>query len=90
LTGCRIPLLDGDLTTPFFKSVYLGHPSCQSFTGQALAGEILELFNKCGISTDWLRDALVGGVFDGQYIHLNVMMHLGEQWPIIPEKFASV
>lgn len=77
LVGLRIPNLNGDLSTPLFKTVYLGHPAASKFDGLSLAQDLLKLCQDYGLDRDILRKGLCGGVFDGQYLHLKVLEHLG-------------
>ena len=73
----QFPNLNGDLTTPLLKTVYLGHPAAKQFTGVKLAGDIVTLLQGYEFTLDRLSKSLCGGVFDGQYDHLDVMGHIG-------------
>ena len=73
----QFPNLDGNLSTPLLKTVYLGHPAAMKFDGKSLAKYIVELFKEFDFTLDGLRLALCGGVFDGQYLHLGVMGEIG-------------
>ena len=77
MIGIQFPFLDGDLSTPLLKTVYLGHPAATEFTGDKLADDILELLQGFGFTSDDLAQRLVAGGFDGQYLHLKVLKRLG-------------
>ena len=55
----------------------MGHPASQEFTGQYLGEKIIDLCSDWGFTIDFLSCRLVGGAFDGQYLHLRVMEHIG-------------
>lgn len=83
ITGIRFPLLGNDLSLPLFQTMYLGHPACHSFDGDALAEKIFELLKRFGLSVKEQQSRNVGGVFDGQYLNLNVIQCLGEWFSVL-------
>ena len=79
VTGIQFPFLDGNLSTPLLKTVYLGHPAAKKFDGENLAADILTLLRSYEFTNDELAKMLCGGVFDGQYLHLRVIDHIGKK-----------
>ena len=79
LTGFRVPLLNSDLSTELFKTVYIGHPSCQQFDGKTLAKEVWSLCSEFGFDCQRFLESFVGSCWDGQYVHLSVVKHIGKE-----------
>lgn len=70
-------MLDGNLATPLFKTIYLGHPSCEKFSGEDLAKVILKLLADYDLHASDIVAGFTGGCMDGQYNKLHVMNHIG-------------
>ena len=77
LTVLRMPILDGNMNAPLFKAILLGFPSCTAFTGKDLADVIFTLLNDYDLQCQNIAAGFTGGSFDGQYLLLSVLRHLG-------------
>jgi hypothetical protein len=72
-----MPMLDYNLATPLFKTIYLGHPSCEQFRGEDLAKVVLDLLAAYDLHAANVVAGFTGGCHDGQYNKLSVMEHIG-------------
>ena len=76
ITGLRYPSFDTNYNLPFVMTSYIGHPSCERFTGAYLAQKISEQLQRFGINVSHFTNGYTGSSYDGQYLNLNVNDHL--------------
>ena len=73
ITAVRFPSLDNDLGLPFIVNAYLGHPAVSSSTGYSLGEQLRQLLKEFGMDEECQYAQLMGGCFDGEFLHKKVM-----------------
>ena len=76
LTGLRYPSLDTNYKLPFINTSYIGHPSCERYTGAYLSHKISDQLSSFGIQASQFSEGFTGSSYDGQYLNLKVNDHL--------------
>ena len=76
VTGLRYPSFDENYNLPFILTSYVGHPSCERFTGAYLGQKISEQLQTFGINVSHFSNGFTGSSYDGQYLNLKVNDHL--------------
>ena len=76
VTGLRYPSFDKNYSLPFILTSYIGHPSCERYTGAYLGQKISEQLGQFGINVSHFSYGYTGSSYDGQYLNLKVNNHL--------------
>ena len=55
---------------------YIGHPSCERYTGAYLSQQVSHQLNSFGLDSIQFSEGFTGSAYDGQYLNLKVNNHL--------------
>ena len=64
-----------DEDEPLLLNLYMGHPPCHEYTGNALARDIIAQLKEFGVLSRDIKRCFVSLGIDGQYVSLNVLLH---------------
>ena len=74
VTGLRYPSFDTNYKLPFVMTSYIGHPSCERFTGAYLGQKVTEQLRNFGINVSHFSNGYTGSSYDGPSLTASILI----------------